>query len=239
MTLFLPRHLVQSCLGDIVGQYSVGYWVIGSLSDQISIHLNLDMLPRKGPDAIDTGHIDNISLSLFKVGHCQHCQVQHCSDVGCHHPEIVILCHACWLMEPVILLQACCFYSSHLQHTSIVDLWFMLRGLWLWYLLPTHPACQISQQSGPQSWAMFCFLWINHGCMDLMYDWNVVTWIPATVILFCHIALYDQRGRAFTSGNWSSAEKSKRFSLAGSCLQIFQVSPCQTYTCTKSKNWDQ
>ena len=44
-------------------------------------------LPRKGADPIDAGHIDDISLGFLEVGHGQHCQVQHCPDVGGHHPE--------------------------------------------------------------------------------------------------------------------------------------------------------
>ena len=62
------------------------YSVNKSILPANNVYLHLDVLPRKRANPIDTGNIDNISLSFLKVGHRQHCQVQHGSDVGCHHP---------------------------------------------------------------------------------------------------------------------------------------------------------
>ena len=84
----------------------------------------------------------------------------------------------------------------------------------------------------------------EEGQMDL---WELT---PATVFLFCHITLDDERGRSFASVGWRLIGRCKvpkdmltrKFafcllqngnSLACSCLQVVQVSSCYTYTCTK------
>ena len=83
--VFPPGHLVQSSLGDIVRQHSATE--IWSLKATRPMFIYIwTSLPRKGADPVDAGHIDNISLSFLEVRHCQHCQVQHCPDVGGHHP---------------------------------------------------------------------------------------------------------------------------------------------------------
>ena len=82
-----PGHLVQSSLGDIVRQHSATEIILSLKATRPMFIYIWTSLPRKGADPVDAGHIDDISLGFLEVGHGQHCQVQHCPDVGGHHPE--------------------------------------------------------------------------------------------------------------------------------------------------------
>ena len=91
--------------------------------------------------------------------------------------------------------------------------------------LPAHPVCQIFPRSGQQFYKEMKMIhggrnqrsWtktkehLHPGMTKNEYDqiWGKRATMrePTTVFLFCHIALDDQRGCSFTSGNWRLIEQ--------------------------------